>query len=217
MQFDEANEIIENKLNEQSSLIWEWRTKIIALLSQQLNNNDGQADGEEYARALETQGEVEAYLQVYAALLADRREAIVAERTLLAAHDSREKKKRRTKAALAAARRAEEDVDMEVLEDIEVQPEHEVLRKELTEERKDLSSQFSGRAMKSVLVDLAGVAASIFRDNDPEKVIAKDGVQRLRALIANQSSWPCSLFTSFADTVYSDSYGQAGCRPGTAS
>ena len=194
VQFDEANEMIEYKLNEQSFRIWEWRTKIVALLSQKLNNNSDQADGEEYARALDTQGEVEIYLQAYASLLADRREAIIAERTLLAAHDSREKRKRQTKAALAATRGVEQDIGVEVLEDIEVQPEHEVLRKELHNERNDLYSQYPGRAIKSILVDLSGVAASIHRDDDPEKVIARDGAQRLRALIANQSKWLCLFF-----------------------
>src|SRR5215471_602678 len=100
---DEANEIIENVLNEQSALLWQWRMKIHALLTQKVAAGNDEADGEEYARTLETQGEAETYLQVYAALLADRREVLVAERTLLAAHDAREKKLRHTKAAMRAA------------------------------------------------------------------------------------------------------------------
>ena len=47
------------------------------------------ADGEEYQRTLDDQGEAETYLQAYAALLADRREAMYNERTILAAHDAR--------------------------------------------------------------------------------------------------------------------------------
>ncbi|KAL4070161.1 SNF2 family N-terminal domain-containing protein [Scleroderma yunnanense] len=198
--FNEANVMIENQLNEQGFLIWQWRAKIIALLCQSLSNHGDQADGEEYARALDTQGEVEVYMQAYTALLADRREGIVAERTLLAAHESREKRKRQTKAAQAASQRAEPDMDMEVLEDIEVKPQHEVLHKELNDERKDIYLQFPGRAMKSILVDLSRVAASIHNDNDPEKVIARDGMQRLRTLIANQSRW----FSALMDKMDAD-------------
>lgn len=44
------------------------------------------ADGQEYQRSLDNQGEAETYLQAYTALLADRREALTNERTLLAAH-----------------------------------------------------------------------------------------------------------------------------------
>ncbi|KAH7882755.1 SNF2 family N-terminal domain-containing protein [Phlebopus sp. FC_14] len=181
--FDEANEIIEDSLNEQAALIWQWRTKVVTLITQKLTNSGEQADGEEYARTLDTQGEAEVFLQAYASLLADRREAIVAERTLLAAHEGREKKKRGTKTALAAARRDPED-NLEVLGDVDVQPQHELLHKELKDERKDL--QTFGRALKSVMVDLSAVAARIAKDTDPEKIIAKNGVASLRALIASQ-------------------------------
>ncbi|KAI6106659.1 SNF2 family N-terminal domain-containing protein [Pisolithus croceorrhizus] len=186
--FDEANEIIEEQLNEQTTLIWQWRTKIVTLLTQKLSNAEDQADGEEYARTLDTQGEAEVYMQAYAALLADRREALLAERTLLAAHESREKKKRRTNAALAARARAEEDSDLEIPDDIEVQPQHEVLHKSLKDERTDLMLLFGGRALKSILVDLLTVVARIHHDDDPEKVIATNGVKRMRDLIASQTS-----------------------------
>ncbi|KAG1750477.1 SNF2 family N-terminal domain-containing protein [Suillus paluster] len=184
--FDEANDIIELALNEQTALLWEWRTRIYALLTQKLAANSDQVDGEEYSRTLETQGEAEIYMQAYAALLADRREAISAERTLLAAHDAREHKVRRTKAAARAAAQAMPDEDIEFPEDIEVQPQHEVLHRDLTELRKDLHNQFSGRALRSVMVDLSAVAARITNDKDPEKVIAKDGANSLRTLIAQQ-------------------------------
>ncbi|KIJ64355.1 hypothetical protein HYDPIDRAFT_154792 [Hydnomerulius pinastri MD-312] len=183
--FDEANEIIEDSLNEQSALLWQWRTKIIDLLTQKLTSAGEQADGEEYSRTLDTQGEAEVYLQAYAALLADRREAIAAERTLLAAHDAREKKTRKTKAALAAAQLEPND-DLEIPEDIDVQPQHEVLHKKLMEERKEIHVLSSGRALKSIMVDLAGVAAGVRKDTDPEKTIARDGAASLRALITSQ-------------------------------
>ncbi|KAG1893017.1 SNF2 family N-terminal domain-containing protein [Suillus fuscotomentosus] len=183
--FDEANDIIELALNEQTALLWEWRTRIYALLTQKLAANNDQADGEEYSRALDTQGEAEIYMQAYAALLADRREAISAERTLLAAHDAREHKVRRTKAAARAAAQAMSE-DFEIPENVEVQPQHEVLHKDLTEQRKDLHDQFSGRALRSIMVDLSAVAARIASEKDPEKVIAKDGANSLRTLIAQQ-------------------------------
>ncbi|KAI6007072.1 SNF2 family N-terminal domain-containing protein [Pisolithus albus] len=186
--FDEANEIIEEQLNEQTTLIWQWRTKIVTLLTQNLSNVDDQADGEEYARTLDTQGEAEVYMQAYAALLADRREALLAERTLLAAHESREKKKRRTNAALAARARREEDDDLEIPDDIEVQPQHEDLHRSLKDERTDLRLLFNGRALKSILVDLLAVVAGIRNNDDPEKVIAGDGVKTMRGLIASQTS-----------------------------
>lgn len=72
---------------------------------------------------------------------------------------------------------------MKVPEDIEVQPEHEVLHAQLLELRKEL--RLPERALKSVMVDLSAVAARVPKENDPEKVIAKDGAARLRGLIAN--------------------------------
>lgn len=84
---EEANALIDEVLNEQTHLLWEWRTRLISLLTQSLsaesngsNNADGNesnnADGNEYSRTLETQGEAETFLQAYSALLADRREGI---------------------------------------------------------------------------------------------------------------------------------------------
>lgn len=175
-------------LNEQSALLWQWRTKIVGLLTQKLGSAGEQADGEEYARTLDTQGEAEAYLQAYAALLADRRETIAAERTLLAAHEGREKKTRKTKAAARAKFRTQDN--LEILGDVEVQPEHEVLYGQLLEQRKEL--QLFERALKSVMVDLTAVAARIPKENDPEKIIAKDGAASLRALIASlRKQLPC--------------------------
>lgn len=130
---------------------------------------------------MDTQGEAEVYLQAYTALLADRRETIAAERTLLAAHEGREKKTRKTRAAARAKMQAEDN--FEIPADVEVQPEHEVLHKQLSDDRKEL--QLFERALKSVMVDLSAIAVSIPKDTDPEKIIAKDGAARLRALIAN--------------------------------
>ena len=102
LQLREADELID-VLNLQAELLYEWRQKIIELLTAPLSANQGEAaDGEEYARTLDIQGEAEVYLQAYVALAADRRELLTAERTALAAHDGRETKARKTNTALRA-------------------------------------------------------------------------------------------------------------------
>jgi E3 ubiquitin-protein ligase SHPRH len=75
------------------------RDQVITLLSQKLSSNtsDAEADGEEYSRGLKVQEEAEAYLQSLVALLADRKEALTAERTLLTQHDDRVQRNRQTK------------------------------------------------------------------------------------------------------------------------
>ncbi|OSD03772.1 hypothetical protein PYCCODRAFT_1365388 [Trametes coccinea BRFM310] len=186
----EANEMIDELLNAQSKLLWQWRTKLIALLTQPLGSKDQDADGQEYSRSLDVQGEAEAYLQAYAALLADRRETLTAERTLLAAHDVREIKARKTKAARGTRYLAAGEADLlelDKLEDHDVQPEHQVMLKTLNDERKALLEEFDpGRALKSIMVDLNNIAVGIVKEHDPEKVIAKEAVAKLRTLIADQ-------------------------------
>lgn len=183
MQLQEANKIID-VLNDQASLLVRWRERIVKLLTADLSANGDNVDGEEYARTLEMQGEAEAYLQAFTALLADRREILVAERTVLAAHDTRERKLRHTKAAIKAAAalnrpESEERVDME--------PEHEVLRGELMTERKELLKSSGGRAIKSVIVDLSAIVARVVSETDPEKIMAKESAKALRRLITDQS------------------------------
>lgn len=118
-----------------------------ALLTRSLKE-DGDADGEEYSRSLDSQGEADMYLQAYTALLADRRAALVAERTLLAAHDGRERKVRKTKAAKAATAAAYALHNLEM--PAELRPEHEVLFTDLTNARKAILEEFNGRAIKSI-------------------------------------------------------------------
>ena len=142
---EEANEIIEDVLNDQSSLLWDWRTRITNLLTQKLNPDGDAADGREYQRNLDNQGEAEAYMQLYAALLADRREALINERTLLAAHEVREKKLRKTLAAAKAANALDDELEM-----VDVQPEQEVELSELSFKRKEILARLNGRAIKSV-------------------------------------------------------------------
>lgn len=179
--------MIDELLNEQSALLWEWRTRLIALLTQSLTSDGDDADGQEYTRSLETQGEAETYLQAYAALLADRREALTSERTLLAAHDDREKKTRKTKAAKKATEAALEEEVLMQIGNLDPQPEHQVLQQQLNDERKALLEEFNnGRALRSVMVDLNNVAARIADDKSMEKILAKDGASRLRKLLTDQ-------------------------------
>ncbi|KAA1466872.1 hypothetical protein DENSPDRAFT_831779 [Dentipellis sp. KUC8613] len=182
----EADEIIEERMNEQSRLLWKWRAHIYGLLTQKLNAGENEADGQEYARTLATQGEAEVYLQAYAALMADRREILTAERTALANHEHKVKKFRNTKAAVKAA--AAVDDEVEIPEDVDINPEHEVLHKTLAEERRAILEDFEGRALKSVVVDLNAAAAKCMRENDTEKVLAKEGALTLRKLISEQGA-----------------------------
>ncbi|KAG6884047.1 hypothetical protein C0993_001835, partial [Termitomyces sp. T159_Od127] len=185
---DECKTIIENILNEQSILLWEWRTHITALLTQKLASSEDSPDGEEYQRTLDIQGEAETYIKSYSALLSDRRQALINERTLLAAHDVREKKLRQTKAAANAFAAALLELSSNINEDeAEPQPEHEVLHAQLSEKRKGLLELLEKRSIKSVLVDLNAAATRITRDADPEKVVLKELVSQLRKLLKDES------------------------------
>ncbi|KAJ6485956.1 SNF2 family N-terminal domain-containing protein [Mycena sanguinolenta] len=179
----EANEIIENVLNEQATLLWEWRGRLTASLTQQLTPGQ-EADGEEYQRTLDAQGEAEIYLINYTALLADRREALLKERTLLAAHDAREKKIRHTKAAMKAAA-ALDTPPIERSDHLELQPEHQVLHLELSSKRKGLIAELQGRAIKSVAVDMSAKVAKMHKD-DEHKTMLKEAGADLRLLITEQ-------------------------------
>ena len=154
---EEVNIIVEEVFNAQGTLLWEWRMHLMDLLTKPLTTHDGDAaDGKEYQRTLDEQGEAETYLQAYSALLADRRQALVNERTLLAEHEIRETKLRQTKAAMKAANNEFDEDEAEdfpqLNEELEFQPEHEVLHKELSTQRKGILQRLKGRAIKSVLV-----------------------------------------------------------------
>ena len=123
-------------------------------------------------------------------LLADRREVLSAERTALAVHDAKERKRRKTAAAAKAIALEPDEPDLELeAEVIEPQPEHDVLKKELTDARKALLIDFGGRAVKSIVVDLTAVAAKIAKEEDPEKILAKEGISSLRRLMSAQGSY----------------------------
>lgn len=166
---DQANEIIEELLNPQTALLWEWRRRIYDLLTEKISG-DQDATGGEYAQSLETQGQAEVLLQAYAALMADRREVLVAERTTLAAqHDVRAKPKGRKTKAAGKAQAALEAMLLDAPEGIAelpqlapLEPEHQVLAQELADERRKLMEEFNGRAVKSVMVQLSEILGKIY-------------------------------------------------------
>ncbi|KAF8654783.1 hypothetical protein AX16_003438 [Volvariella volvacea WC 439] len=185
----EFNELVEDILNPQAELLWEWRDRLTALLTDKVASGSQEADGQEYQRTLDAQGEAESYMRAYSALLADMREALVNERTLLAAHDVREKNLRKTQAAMKAASAAEEGREMNGdLENLELQPEYEVLYKELSDKRKELLEDLEGRAVKSVLVEISNVLPRITKDKDPEKVIVKNIVAQIRSFMNDRTA-----------------------------
>ncbi|EAU87406.2 hypothetical protein CC1G_02165 [Coprinopsis cinerea okayama7 len=190
---EEVNTIIEDVLNPQTKLLFKWRARIMELLTKKLNPGE-EADGREYERNLDDQGEVEVLLQAYAALLADRREALVNERTLLAAHDARDKRLRQTKAASKAAlaldflKENQYNTALQLPKDFEVNAEFQVQYKEMTDARKKLVAALGGRAIKSVLIDLNGVSARITNKKDPERLIVNEAVASIRRLMQTQAT-----------------------------
>ena len=161
-----------------------WRQRIFELLTEDLvKKDDEKADGEEFARSLETQGVAETYLQAYSALIADRREVMLLERSALAAHDAREQKLRHTAAAAAAKKAAEEYGNPLLVEKVDLEPE---LNIQLATARKGIMEAYQKRALRSVVADLMRVVHSIATENDPEKLIAQEWASQLRRLIEEQ-------------------------------
>jgi len=177
--------MITDLLNAQTNLLWQWRGRLVELLTRGISSDSGEdADGKEYARSLETQGEAETFLHAYTVLLNDRREALFAEKSLLAAHDGRGKFKRATAAAMKALDGVA-DADADVINDLyETRPEDQVLRQDLMEERSILLDPFQGRALKSIVVDLSNFAAN---HGKKLKAVATDSASSLRDLISSQS------------------------------
>ena len=184
--------MITDLLNAQTDLLWQWRGRLVELLTRGISSDSGEdADGKEYARSLETQGEAETFLHAYTVLLNDRREALFAEKSLLAAHDGRGKFKRATAAAMKALDGVT-DADADAMNDLyEARPEDQVLRRDLMEERLILLEPFQGRALKSIMIDLTNFASN---HGKKLKTVATDAASSLRDLIASQSM--SSLFST---------------------
>jgi len=178
--------MITDLLNAQANLLWQWRGRLVELLTKSISSESGEdADGKEYARSLETQGEAETFLHAYFVLLNDRREALFAEKSLLAAHDGRGKFKRATLAAMRADDGGA-DVDVEMFNDLsETRPEDQVLQKDLMEERLILLGSFQGRALKSITVDLTNFASNHSKEL---RAVATDAASSLRDLVSSQST-----------------------------
>jgi E3 ubiquitin-protein ligase SHPRH len=132
---------------------------------------------------------------------------LLAERTLLAAHETRDKSKRKTKTSAMAVDEPLEALLVEsIIDDVELRPQDEALKKELAKKRKDLLQEADGRAIKSVMVELNGVAARITSDSDPEKVIVKDAAALLRQLMVSQGT-----LSEFIRLAKVDSWFREGC------
>lgn len=183
-------------LNAQTNLMWQWRTRLIELLTRGIGSESGEdADGKEYARSLETQREAESFLDAYSVLINDRRDALFAEKSLLAAHEGRGKFKRKTVAAMRAHDQEVEDEDEDDVEARknlhEAWPDDGDLRQGLMDERMMLLHPFQGRALKSVMVDLTNFASN---HDKKLKSVAVDVASLLRDMISSQGN--LSLSTS---------------------
>lgn len=122
----------------------------MSLLTTPIVNKHAEADGEEYSRALETQAKAETYLQVYTALLGDRRQVMSNERTLLDAHETQEKRRRQTRRAAATAN--DFNIDIRDVEDsTDAHPELQKLHQGLHASRKAFLKDASGKSIKSFM------------------------------------------------------------------
>jgi hypothetical protein len=112
----------------------------------------------QYKQNLDIQGQAEAYLQAYAALVSDRREALTAERTTLAIVNTKVTKARKTMAAQLASEGIVNDKEAATIDNADdLDLNNDVLKYELDEKRKSLSERFGGRAVKTFIGELNGV------------------------------------------------------------
>ncbi|KIJ47249.1 hypothetical protein M422DRAFT_249098 [Sphaerobolus stellatus SS14] len=183
----QANNILD-LLSEQGELLWNWRARIFTLLTHKLSNDGDKADGEEYGKSLDTQGEVEAYLQAYAALLADRKEALIAERTALATHEAKEIAERHTMAAQKAQAPNHIDYYDSEDEDAPKPPQDDELEEQLANERKALRSRHETQPLKAMMVKLSEIGNRAGNRSE-ENYIAKEEGKRLREVITQQTGF----------------------------
>ncbi|KAJ8517090.1 hypothetical protein ONZ45_g5672 [Pleurotus djamor] len=182
---EEVNFIVEEVLHKQANLIWQWRSRISELLTRRLTPGEGDgADGQEYQRSLDDQGEVESYMQAYSSLLADYREALTKERNLLAAHDARQKKTRNTKAAVKAIA---DEAPLKIREGVELNDAHHELHENLTFQRRDLLMDLNQRAVKSCLTEIRERIGKIKGANDPEKLLLLEASSMIQAVISEKN------------------------------
>ncbi|WVQ69001.1 uncharacterized protein L199_007213 [Kwoniella botswanensis] len=194
---NQLNDLLEI-MNDNAYLVFEWRAKIIALLSSPIegdsmedsaeNAKAGQStevedpEQEFYAEALKAQGEVEAYLIAHAAAIADRREFLLENRTTLEEFEARQKKQRTTKAAMTA-------VAESTLKDVpdELKEQTALLMAERQAFRDARVEKGCERPLKGLLIDLYGVASGPNRHE--EVLIAQRMASMLKAYIAKQTEY----------------------------
>ncbi|ORY26908.1 SNF2 family N-terminal domain-domain-containing protein [Naematelia encephala] len=194
----QANELLQI-MNDNAELLYHWRKKVISTLSspieQDLADMPGIGEGQNverpeeefYAQALQAQGEAEAYLAAYAAALADRKEFMLEERSLLATHDARVTKKRITK----AAQNAMEDVDIAADAPNEVAEQLAELMQERQAFRDARVEKDCQRPLKALLIALNSVVHG--QNARMETVIASGMASMLREYISRQSEYVDSL------------------------
>ncbi|KAL1409743.1 hypothetical protein Q8F55_003740 [Vanrija albida] len=178
-------------LNDNAVLVFNWRSKVIDLLNLPLEAEEdkvpavGQGqdvenpDQEYYAEALKAQGDVEAYLTAYAAAIADRKEMLVEERSVLATHDARMVKKRTTRAAKEAQDGVEE-IPLNDVEDLTLKLMTE--RQAFRDRRREEDCE---RPLKALLITLTSIVHGQFRAE--EIMIAKAASEGIRTYINKQS------------------------------
>ncbi|PVF98205.1 hypothetical protein CPB86DRAFT_825898 [Serendipita vermifera] len=175
--FIDLDEIVE-VLNEQTQILFEWKDHIVELLTAQLIEDAEAGDAKTpYEKALEVQSECEAYLKAYQSLLADRREALIAERTILAVAEQRQDKTRTTQASKQAAA-------LEVVDTTTADSEKEILDG-LDQRRRNLLKSLSGRAVRTIVNQLTGVIDST--EIEEERALAQMESLRLKRLITRQT------------------------------
>lgn len=188
-----CNELLEI-LNGNALLVHNWRQKIVDLLSTPVESDSGELaavgkgqdvenpEAEFYAQALKAQGEVEAYLMAYSAALADRKEFLLEERSLLAEHDSRQKKQRETRAALNAAAEAAPEL-ADVPDDVQEQAGELMKERRAFRDARELKD--CEQPLKAYLLDLNGIVHGGGRPE--ERAIAQEMANLIKQFIKQQT------------------------------
>ncbi|CAK9783442.1 hypothetical protein CC85DRAFT_282178 [Cutaneotrichosporon oleaginosum] len=178
-------------LNDNALLVHSWREKLYELLTGPVEAVDEEVplpghgqnvenpEEEYYAKALQAQGEIEAYLTAYAAVIADRKEMLLEDRTILATVESRITKKRVTKNSKEAAADAQA-VDLNTVDD---QTLNLMLERQAFRDRR--KQEGCERPLKAMLIDLSNIEHSAQRRE--EVAIAESAAAYLRRYIKAQT------------------------------
>ncbi|KAH7107566.1 SNF2 family N-terminal domain-containing protein [Auriculariales sp. MPI-PUGE-AT-0066] len=185
---DQGNEVID-RLARQADLIYEWRSALVERLTMQLGN-DEPATGNEYEQGIKAQVTAEAYLQAYTSLLADRRESLTSERSVLAALDNQEPRLRKVAKGARKEWQPEEEREAIPLDTVGEDVDHGILLAQLMTKRNVLRDDIVGTpALRFIAADLSRVAnrARNKDGNDTsESTIAINESQRLKRVLHDQ-------------------------------